>query len=32
VARELIDAGFTKVTPLYDGLEAWIKAGYPMEP
>jgi rhodanese-related sulfurtransferase len=32
VAQELIAAGFKNVHPLYGGLEAWEKAGLPLEP
>jgi membrane protein DedA with SNARE-associated domain/rhodanese-related sulfurtransferase len=28
VAKVLIDHGFTKVRPLYGGLDAWVAAGY----
>ena len=30
VAKRLIDAGFTNVRPLKDGLDAWIAAGLPV--
>jgi rhodanese-related sulfurtransferase len=32
VARALIDRGFTLVRPLAGGLEAWVSAGYQVEP
>jgi 3-mercaptopyruvate sulfurtransferase SseA len=32
VARLLIDRGFRLVRPLAGGLEAWIEAGYAVEP
>jgi 3-mercaptopyruvate sulfurtransferase SseA len=32
VAQELLDAGWTDVRPLLGGLDAWVKAGYPLEP
>ncbi len=28
----LIDKGFTVVRPLAGGLDAWVDAGYPVEP
>ena len=31
VAKLLINHGFSRVRPLYGGLEAWIEAGYPVE-
>ena len=31
VAKRLIEAGFTNVRPLKDGLDAWIAAGLPVE-
>jgi len=31
VAKLLINLGFSRVRPLYGGLEAWIEAGYPVE-
>lgn len=27
----LIDGGFTKVTAIRGGLDAWLEAGYPIE-
>jgi rhodanese-related sulfurtransferase len=32
VAQTMIDAGFSRVTPLFGGLNAWVDAGYPVEP
>jgi rhodanese-related sulfurtransferase len=32
VAQELIAHGYKNVHPLYGGLEAWEKAGLPLEP
>jgi rhodanese-related sulfurtransferase len=32
VAQELIRRGFLNTHPLVGGLEAWRKAGYPVEP
>jgi rhodanese-related sulfurtransferase len=32
VARALIDRGFTLVRPLAGGLDAWVSAGYQVEP
>jgi len=31
VARYLLDQGYTNVTPLKGGLEAWQQANYPLE-
>ena len=31
MARALIDRGFKLVRPLAGGLDAWAKAGYPVE-
>jgi membrane protein DedA with SNARE-associated domain len=31
VAKILINHGFTRVRPLFGGLEAWLAAGYPVE-
>ena len=31
MARALIERGFKLVRPLEGGLEAWLKAGYPVE-
>ena len=31
-ARFLLDNGFQNVTPILGGYEAWINAGYPVEP
>jgi rhodanese-related sulfurtransferase len=27
----MIEAGYTNVTPLKGGFEAWVQAGYPVE-
>ena len=32
VAQELSQQGFKNVHPLYEGLDAWQKAGLPLEP
>jgi rhodanese-related sulfurtransferase len=32
VAQYLLDNGFTKVTPILGGFNAWKDAGYPVEP
>jgi rhodanese-related sulfurtransferase len=32
VAQELVNHGFKNVHALYGGFDAWIKAGYPVEP
>jgi rhodanese-related sulfurtransferase len=32
VAQELTERGWKNVHPLYGGLEAWEKAGLPVEP
>jgi len=32
VAQRLLNHGFKKVHALYDGFDAWVKAGYPVEP
>jgi len=32
VAQELADRGFTDVHPLVGGFDAWLDAGYPVEP
>jgi rhodanese-related sulfurtransferase len=32
VARLLIDKGFTVVRPLAGGFDAWVDAGFPVEP
>jgi rhodanese-related sulfurtransferase len=32
VARTLIDKGFTVVRPLAGGFDAWVDAGFPVEP
>jgi len=32
VAQKLLNHGFKNVHALYDGLDAWVKAGYPVEP
>jgi rhodanese-related sulfurtransferase len=32
VARLLIDRGFTLVRPLQGGFDAWVAAGYEVEP
>jgi rhodanese-related sulfurtransferase len=31
VALELINNGFSKVTPILGGFNAWVQAGYPVE-
>jgi rhodanese-related sulfurtransferase len=31
VARLLLDRGFTRVSPLEGGLDAWSEAGYAVE-
>ena len=31
-ASILIQNGYSNVTPLLGGFEAWMKAGYPVEP
>ena len=30
-AKQLMNRGFTRVRPLYGGLDAWIAAGYAVE-
>jgi rhodanese-related sulfurtransferase len=32
VAQKLLNHGFKNVRALYDGFDAWVKAGYPVEP
>jgi rhodanese-related sulfurtransferase len=32
VARVLVDRGFTRVRPLHGGLDAWVEAGYSVQP
>jgi rhodanese-related sulfurtransferase len=32
VAQELLNQGFKNVHPLHGGFDAWIEAGYPVEP
>jgi rhodanese-related sulfurtransferase len=32
VAQELLKQGFKNVHPLYGGYDAWVKAGYPVDP
>jgi hypothetical protein len=32
VAQELAEIGWKNVHPLYDGFDAWVKAGLPLDP
>jgi len=32
VALKLMEAGWKNVHPLYGGFDAWVQAGYPVEP
>ncbi len=32
MAQQLLDYGFKNVHPLYGGFDAWVEAGYPVEP